>query len=500
MIVGGCKSKNGGADEVTDAAVSISKKDYGDIGDVLKVPARKVSADESEKVLKAIGLWDESDALKWDDRSGGEGTYTFKNISSTDKDGQSFKAKHLTLAGLHMDEGRPVADLVEMGGLKLTGEDTSLSIDNLGLTEIALSKNIAALSEIDDLLDLDVLDIDDDTQNEGPTSFVMSGVKGKSDEAEFSIANVGWGQDPKTSHLRLAAKDLTIKTNGKSAATIKLASANVKGLEAVKDTASITGNNGFLELLAQGQGFGDVEVTGLEINSDVLTLNLPNLSQSVTTKSHIMHGNFDMPSLTLSIQENDGLPAEAQQGLAMLKSLGFDELVFSSKGQTETNQKTDHTVVKAISLDLKDGFDLNYKGEFSGFGAMRDLGAEPTAEAIEAAQANIKIHDFGLSLEDKSIVERGFKLAGEMTGQKPDALRRQAKGVLALGSLAAFTQDDGAIYAEFTKALGDFIEDGGTLNIALNPETPLSLSDFDDLNRGKKPDLNRLGFSASTTK
>ena len=501
MIVGGCKSKNGGADEVTDAAVSISKKNYGDIGDVLKVPTRKVSADESEKVLKAIGLWDESNALTWEDRSGGEGTYVFKNISTTDEEGQTFKAKRLTLAGLHMEGDTPVADLVDMGDLSLNGDDVSLTIENLGLTDVVLSENIGALSDIDDLLDFADLDLDigDGTDSRAPKSFVMTGVKGQSDEAEFVIENLGWGQDPKTSELRFAAEDLSITSLGEDSMTITLDSAKVRGMADDTD-AALSGSGGHIvDILTQSQGFGDVELKGFELKSDVVNLNLPSLNQSVTDKGNIRETDFNMPSFTVALIEGDNVPPDVAQGLAMLKSLGFDELVFSSKGQTELNTKTDVMTIKAVSVDLKDGFDLNYKGEISGFSAIKELGAEASAAEFKAAQDNIKVHDFALSLEDKSIVERGFKLAGEMTGQTPKDLRRQANGVLALGSLAALTQDDGAIYSEFTKALGEFIQDGGTLNIAVNPQTPLTLDDFDELSRGKKPDLKRLGFSASTT-
>jgi len=71
--------------------------------------------------------------------------------------------------------------------------------------------------------------------------------------------------------------------------------------------------------------------------------------------------------------------------------------------------------------------------------------------------------------------------------------------MLALGSLAAFTQKDGAIYSELTRALGEFIQDGGTLTIQLAPEEPITLNDLDGLQRGQKPDLKQLGFSSART-
>ena len=503
MIVGGCKSKNGDANEVSDATVSISQKNFGDIGVVLNVPTRKVSEDESEKALKALGLWTESKAIKWAERSGREGTYTFKNISSKSKGDQTFNAKRITFAGLHMDGDRPVADRINMRGLTLKGVDGSVKIANLGLTDVELSKNIGALAEVDGLLDFADLDLEsgaDEGGPKGPKSAVLSGVSGQSDEAKFSISKLGWGQDPKTSDLRFAAQDLSITVQGDQPMAIRLDSANITGVGADAD-ADFTGlQAGIVDFFSQGQGFGDVDIQGLNIDSDVFELSLPTLTQSVKEKGKIMQADFDMPALTVAVVDNGKLSPEAAQGVAVLNSLGFDQLVFSSQGQTEINSKTDLMTIKAVSLDLKEGFDLNYKGKVSGIGAMKKLGAEASAADIKAVEENIKIHDFAFSLEDKSIVERGFQLAGDMTGQKPENLRRQATGVLAIGSLAALTQSDGALYGELTKALSDFMQEGGTLNIALDPQTPLTLSDFDALTRGKKPDLKRLGFSASTTR
>ena len=507
MIVGGCKSKNGGADEVNDAAVSISQKQFGDIGDVLKGPTRKVPNEESKTALKAIGLWDDSQSVKWTERSGRAGTYTFKNISSTNKGDQSFKAKRLTLSGLHMDGDTPVADLIKMGGVSFQGEDGSMTIENMGLRDVVLSKNFGTFVEMDDILNFDDLaldvDIDDDDATvKGPKSVVLSGLKGTSDDAKFSISNLGWGQDPKTSNLRFAAQDLSITVLDDKPMSLTLKSANFTGSGAdTDDDAEFVGlHAGLIEFFSQGQGFGDVDIKGLNIDSDIFLLSLPTLTQSVRETARTMQADFDMPALTLAMVGNDELSGDAAKGYAVLKSLGYDELVFSSQGQTEINQKTDFMTIKAVSLNLKDGFDLNYKGKVSGIGGMKKLGEEASSEDVKAAQDNVRIHDFSLSLEDKSIVERGFNLASDMTGQKPKNLRRQAASVLAIGSLAALTQSDGALYTQLAEALGDFMEDGGTLNIALDPETPLTLGDFEELSRGKKPDLKRLGFSASTTR
>lgn len=492
MIAGGCKSKKSSLDAVQDAAVTISKKDFGDIGDLLKVPARDVSTADAETALKAVGLWDESNKISWDSRSGDKGTYKFKNVSITPPKGETVKIKTLTLAGLHMANETPLADLITLSDLSITDDDASLTVENMGLTGVVMADNLGSL---DDLTDLD------------SKSVVISGAKMRGEDGQtkvdFDIDNLGWGLDPKDNYLRAAVKNISFNATGRDAMSLKLTSANMRGLAPAVDSSSATLSNlsdpdGFLKLLGENQQLGDAEITGFEVDGDFFSIRLPKFTQTAKEKGKVTHVDFDMPALTVSIQEEDA-PASAKQHVEIIQSLGFDEMKFSSKGQTEINVAADLMKMKAISFDLQDGFDLNYSGEIEGFGAVQALGANAPVADIQAAQSEIKIHDFSLSLEDKSIVERGFNLAGKMTGQTPKNLRRQANGILALGSLAALTQDDGAIYSEFTKALGVFIQDGGTFNISLKPETPLSVSDFESLSQGKKPDLKRLGFSASTT-
>jgi hypothetical protein len=503
MIMGGCNSKTGDTASVGDAKAIISSADYGDIGDVLKMAPRKVEAADSDAALKAVGLWEASERLSWDERKGEAGYYSFKNVQITAKDGKNITAKTVNFGGLHLDGETPKADVIDFGGLSINHDDTSLEIEHLGLTKLSLSQNLGAISDIDDLLDVARLDLKTNTGPQGPESVVFKGISGTADKTLFDVDTLGWGQDPKDQHLRFAAKDIVIKTDDKTPMTIRLSAAKLRGLEPINPAAEkalgqVQSRNGFLNLLTQNSQIGNISVKDFGIESQIFTLDLPSLEQSAKTKNGVTVMNADMPKLALNFTAADNLPAQGQQAMQIIKSLGFNEMIFSAKSITEMNEATDRVNVKAASFDLKEGFDLNYKGEFSGFGALRKLTPDSSPADLQAAQDNFKIHDFALSLEDKSIVERGFKLAGEMMGQTPKSLRRQANGMLAIGSLAALTQEDGSIYSEFTQALGTFLQDGGTMTIQLAPDEPITLKELDGLQRGKKPDLKRLGFSAAT--
>jgi len=506
MIMGGCKSKTGDTAAVEEANVVINTADYGDIGDVLKTAPRKTTAQDAEAALKAIGLWDAGSKLSWESRSGSAGQYNFKNIKITTSDEEGVTIKSLNLGGLHMDGDVVRADIADFGGLTINDqrEDLTLEIEHLGLTDLPLSKNLGAINQIDDLLGFGALKINNDEPSQGPSGAVFRGVSGTSDKTVFEIDTLGWGQDPKDQHIRFAAEDVMIKSEDTTPITLRLETAKLRSLNPVNLAEAETAGDlsqagGFLDMLAANPQIGDMTVEGFDIQSAAVSVNLPSLKQSAQQNGNVTTINSDMPELSIDISAPENLPADAQSVLGIIQTLGFDKMVFSAKSAAEMDKSKDSVTIKAASFDLQDGFDLNYKGEISGLSRLNNINPNAGPDDIKAVQDMVKIHGLALSLEDKSIVERGFNLAGAMMGKTPKGLRREANGALALGSLAALTRKDGAIYGELARALGEFIQDGGTLTIQLAPDTPITLNDLQDLQGGQIPDLKRLGLSSART-
>ena len=54
-----------------------------------------------------------------------------------------------------------------------------------------------------------------------------------------------------------------------------------------------------------------------------------------------------------------------------------------------------------------------------------------------SAAKDITINDFSLTLEDKSLLDRAFKLAAEMQGMEPAQLRAMATGMLGMATMQA---------------------------------------------------------------
>ena len=195
---------------------------------------------------------------------------------------------------------------------------------------------------------------------------------------------------------------------------------------------------------------------------------------------------------------------QARQAYEMVKELGFDELSFKSSQTTILDSNKDTVAVKDGLLSMKDGFKLSYNYGASGLKAMTDTmqasqnegSASRQGQAdIQAAINNMKLNGFQLSLEDQSIVDRGIKLAGKLRGAKPDQVKKELKVALSLAPLMAGGGLEGEMLGEMAGAFGDFVEDGGTLSIVMNPKEPLSMTELADYKRSKLSKSD-LGFSA----
>jgi len=146
---------------------------------------------------------------------------------------------------------------------------------------------------------------------------------------------------------------------------------------------------------------------------------------------------------------------------------------------TILNSEDDSMSVTDGLFKLKDGFDLNFEYAAEGLSEM-------TAKLQEQSNADVttlldsydalKLRNFRLTLEDKSIVERGLKLASEMTGQSEKNIKRSLGMAVFAAALAAENDVQAEVYSETTEAFAAFVKNGGTFTIEANPPEPVSLA------------------------
>ena len=179
--------------------------------------------------------------------------------------------------------------------------------------------------------------------------------------------------------------------------------------------------------------------------------------------------------------------------IEMVKLLDYDKMVFSAKSKATANKSSGAYNLEQMTLNLKNGFNINMDGSFDGLQALFKDGA--TTEDIEAMGKTFKLNNFAFSIEDKSILDRAFKIYAQQAGIKPEAARVQAKAGLGVIGLMGAAQPGGEVLAEISEAASKFVGDGGTLTFKLNPSTPLSAAEIEDIQRSQN--LKALGLSVT---
>ena len=148
---------------------------------------------------------------------------------------------------------------------------------------------------------------------------------------------------------------------------------------------------------------------------------------------------------------------------------------------------------------VEDGFALNFEYSAEGLKDMltqlkQQAEANPSPDILEIYKS-LELRNLRITLEDNSIVERGLKLASEMTGQNETAIKFGLGAAVFFAASRAENELQAEVYTETVEAFANFVKKGGTLTIEANPPEPFSLA---PLFTGQDDDIDpeSLGFSA----
>ena len=258
---------------------------------------------------------------------------------------------------------------------------------------------------------------------------------------------------------------------------------------------SLNARNAELSPIDQGydmaliNGF-DMDVAGLSMTIDNAETKVVRNDDGVATRvispQSVINVNFDSAG---------GLGAMAAE---QLSKLGYDSLTLRSGGDATYDPETDQTRYEDFTLAVDDMLSLRFDGGFNNLSDFKQAMAQAQADGGQPDMSllqSLSIADFSLTLEDKSILDRGFAMAAEMQGMEPGQLRAMATGMLAMATMSAGQSGlDPELVSETVTALSAFIQEGGALTLSMNPETPVSASSFEDPTQITK---SSLGWSAS---
>ena len=215
-------------------------------------------------------------------------------------------------------------------------------------------------------------------------------------------------------------------------------------------------------------------------------------------------------SMTLKADAAGGEVGE--QLLQGLSVVGYEELEL--KGASVATYDPDTDIVEfdagANYFELVDGAKFSLGGKIEGYSSYAQeistafdfeelaSGAEPDPMAMTNAMGKLTFHNFEFSIADNSLLDRAFNAAATAQGADPAELKSQIGMGLAMAPMMAQGSGvDMALVTEATTALSSFINDGGTLTLKLDPETPLSVASIMENPDPAAYTKEALGFSAT---
>ncbi len=521
-ILAACGADDSPNDKAKDAVKSVSES--LEISDI-KVPELKFKAKDygqTAEVLAALKLDGESNEfISFADSSTAKGGAVFKDVSIKPKDenGKALIAKTMTFDGLNMTDEGPSFDRLVLSDMSLVDEEegVNLAIGDISIVEpnAAASQFFASLIQGEepedvapfsewafDRLSLSDLTLSATPKEEDGSISATIGELSMSSLAEAVAGNTLFS-DIKID-FDIQDGDMPMKGNLN---LDKLSLANMQAsffdtlAEASSDPEAIAGLNE--KLMADytspiDQGYDQGVVEGLSFDVSGLSFSMPRSATKVVRDKNGVATQIVSPKTEFKLSadaEGGQIGAQLAQALAMLD---YTDLEFAVEAKASYDPETQETRYDDYVIGMKDGFELSFNGgAFGLLDAMKGLSSGEPGEAPNMdALSGMKFSDMEISLEDKSLLDRAFKVGAQMQGMEPAQLKSMATGFLAMGSMQMNQSGvDTAIVNQVVGAITTFVEDSGTLTIKLAPEAPIAMSDFED---PSKLTVESLGFSAET--
>ncbi len=451
---------------------------------------------------------------------------TFTDLTITGED--ALKAGSLVFDGLDMADGKASFGKMSLNDIVISGEEVGEDVDvKLGNIELVnpspeLATWITGSLNGQELpfpsADKVIFD-----------SWSMSGLTGSfaENEAEgtFGIDKIEIRDmvDLKAakaviSGLSVSGSDLSddIDFNMKLG-SISATNIDAKFVEAIQENASDTEAlmTALMDVAYENPmdpGYDSFKLDDLAIDAAGASFAIPSVVASVERNAAGQPVKYVTQPYTMSLKadaEGGEAGAALLQGLSVL---GYEELEL--KGASVATYDPDKDIVdfdaKANYVELTDGAKFSFGGKIEGYSAyakeagnafnFEDLaaGAEPDPSAMTDAMGKLTFHNFELSIDDDSLLDRAFNAAATSQGADPAEMKSQIGMGLAMAPMMAQGSGvDMALVSEATSALSKFINDGGTLTLKMDPATPLSVASIIENPDPSAYTKESLGFSAS---
>ncbi len=517
-----------------EAAVNSAQRALEDLGNIT---LRSGDAAEAGEALAAMSLAESGTgrvSFEGSSRDGDGATFSDVTISipgddGDENDGAGILIGTLELDGLDMVDGQASFAKMSMDNVRLVpndpedAEEGELTVTNIEVLNPspALAAWVASLTGNGAPADFPTgADLAFDSVSLSDMAFNLDD---GSDSVAFNLSGIQMAGATETGIGLAQIQGITLDatTKGEDPVNFRLGSFAMTGIgEKVMDAfeagleSGMSGDDPDPSMLIEAiyadplePGYDSIELDDIAFEMGGVNFALPSMVSSIERNGDgVAVGSVTPPfSATLSADPEAGKSGAQLAG--MLGMLGYEEVTLSAAGRSRLDPETDSVTYDAEDnyYTLEDGFTLRFGGDMSGISEYtRKLAAmdlddpNPDPAMLQDAASELEFRAFSLQLEDNSIVDRAFNLYAAQSGEDPAAVRQQAISMIQLAPMMASGAGvDMTIVTEFTTAASEFLTEPGTLTISLNPEQPLSMATFENMDDPSMITKEMLGLTVT---
>ena len=518
----------------------------------------QVDETTASSALEALHLANSGDgAVSWDSRTFDDGTYTFTGLTftfpddgddmeDTEEDGtksqdtddtgsmdennggggnNTLTAATMTLAGPRFDEaGNVIFDRLSIDDILVgaNDEDFDGTLDRFVIEQpnaamaSAVALGFSGESDIDVEMDQDnwtyglfaVEGLNVSGTEDGNTFAVSLGRLAIDDLAEYTIGRfelmnfVIEGTDDEIGIIDFRLEEMSADGIGQAitypfVAQFAMMNAVLSDETPNDDVADIPEMPEDFDPL---DAYENATIRGLSANVGGITVQLDSLTANVEDDGNEVRYVSEMTPLIIAPDTDYALGAQMAMGLGMLN---YSQLEFVSEGTSVYERDTDRAYTDGENyFAMTDGFRVEIESDMTGLMAYSlaamEMGYtmdEPSSEQIMSLLEPLVLNSFVFRLEDQSLMDRALTAASAMQGMSKEQLRNQAGTMIALGTMGAPAEIPRPLLTEFSTAMTDFIANGGSVEIRMTPDTPVSVADLVAQAEAGNLDYEAMGIS-----
>lgn len=549
LLMGACSSGDK-ADipeiSVEAASLELSKADQTALSRYFEVKPRSGSEATTMDLLTALELDSETSTQAAREIDGSNVTYT---NWSAEHDGSVVKADQVRLIGLHEVDGRPTFDKMIVNDLRAEDfeDEGQVKTVEASLSEMTvvspspdLAQSLARLLRGEagaDVTNNDTVSDMSDNQSFGALHLQDLTATAFEDgqEGTLSIAQVVVGNNKSDERLDLIIEsvDFDWLDGGPGGSfDLEMDGLTLLGLNTSSDAKNSlpTPNMGiigtYMQVLSPSgmMPYRQIDLGKLNLKSRIFDLTTEGFeADSETTGSKTTMRSVLSP-MVITFKDAAGTPVAPY--MDVLRENGLAEITMKGSQTMTLDRKDDRMVVSDARMEIDEGLrtrcDYTVQGVVASAEYMKAQGlstptlnidgnkaqeadfdryiADMEAFRIVQTEANkrIKIESLNCDIQDvadNSLVERGYKVAAEVTGKPVAVLKGAAKTMIALGSLTARSEFERDMMDTVGSGLIDFIDTPGqTMTVTMTPETPVSITALTGQD-GSEPTIKPLGMS-----